>query len=341
MELLRILKCTQEEAASFARLALKCIHQPYPYKPGNVLGSDEDAVPPRLHHPVFYGCFDWHSSVHGHWMLVKLLKEFPDLSLAGEIRKKIGANLTAQNIAIEIQFFNDENNKIFERTYGWAWLLKLSEELHTWDDKQGKVWAANLQPLTDLIVSKYLDFLPRLNYPIRVGEHTNTAFGLTFALDYAQTIGHTELKDLIEKRAKDYYLSDKNCPLSWEPSGFDFLSPCLIEADLMSRVLSNEEFGMWLYSFIPGIYEPDFSFEPAIVTDRTDGKLIHLDGLNLSRAWCLFHIANKSALNKPILINLANEHLASALPQISSGSYEGEHWLASFAVYALFSQPKN
>lgn len=331
---------SKDDATKFAILAMKCIHQPYPYKPGNVLGSDEDAVPPRVHHPAFYGCFDWHSAVHGHWMLVKLLKEFPDLEIADDIRSKIGQNLTKENIETEIQFIYDENNKTFERTYGWAWLLKLTEELITWQDLQGQAWAKNLQPLADSIVSKYIDFLPRLNYPIRVGEHTNTAFGLSYAWDYANTINHTELKKLIEKRAKEYYLEDMNCPLTWEPSGYDFLSPCLIEADLMSRILSNEEFGMWLYGFMPGSFDPDFSLEPAIVSDRTDGKLIHLDGLNLSRAWCLYHIAEKVSNNNQNLIKHADEHLTSALPQITSGSYEGEHWLASFAVYAIFAQPK-
>ncbi|MEZ5198013.1 MAG: DUF2891 domain-containing protein [Bacteroidales bacterium] len=259
---------------------------------------------------------------------------------ADDIRSKIGENLTKENIATEVKFLYDENNKTFERTYGWAWLLKLAEELETWPDEQGQEWAKNLQPLADSIVSKYIDFLPRLNYPIRVGEHTNTAFGLTFAWDYAIALNNNDLKGLIEKKAQEYYLKDQHCPLTWEPGGFDFLSPCLIEADLMSSILSREEFSMWLNGFLPEIFDADFSLKPAIVSDRTDGKLIHLDGLNLSRAWCLYHIASKLSNNNQNIVKLGDEHLSSALPQITSGSYEGEHWLASFAVYSIFSQTK-
>lgn len=356
-----------DQASGLASPALHCIQKPYPYKPGNVLVDDSTVMPPRLQHPAFYGCFDWHSSVHGHWTLVKLLKEFPELPEGEEIRRKLSGNLTAENIAIETGFFYSEGNRTFERTYGWAWLLKLSLELETWDDPLGEQLARNLRPLADSLVRKYLAFLEVLPYPIRVGEHTNTAFGLSFAWDYAEEKGISELKDLIEARARDFYIGDQDCPLSWEPGGFDFLSPCLMEADLMARVLGEEEYRSWLNSCIPGILNADFSLDPANVADRTDPKIVHLDGLNFSRAWCLFHIASKlggidraggegpavgeghagdsdnpanvhDSKEVDNLRELAYHHLEASLPYIATGNYEGEHWLASFAVFALFSQ---
>ena len=330
---------TMEEASRLAQPALNCMQKEYPNKPANVMGRDEDAVPPHEQHPAFYGCFDWHSAVHGHWTLVKLLKEFPGLPQESEIRKKLNENITADHIKKEIAFFYDKNNTIYERTYGWAWLLKLSEELRTWDDTLGRKLAADLQPLADSIVHKYELFLPKLNYPIRIGEHANTAFGLTFAWDYANTFNMRDFKNLIESRARDYYMNDKNCPLSWEPGGFDFLSPCLIEADLMSRVLNDLEFKTWLDKFLPELTgDAAIPLQPGIVTDRTDGKLVHLDGLNLSRAWCLYHIAAKLHGENENILKVAREHLETALPNVTSGAYEGEHWLATFAVYALFSE---
>ena len=233
---------SEAQASHFAKLALKCIPQEYPNKPGEVVGCDMDIKPVQEYRPAFYGCFDWHSSVHGHWMLVKLLKEFSEMPEAGQIKTTLSNNLTPENIQVEVQFFLDSNNKSFERTYGWAWLLKLAEELHTWDNPDARQWETALQPLTDLICQYYLDFLPKLVYPIRVGEHSNTAFGLSFALDYARTTQNKPLKAMIVSRARDFYLNDQNCPESWEPSGYDFLSPCLIEADLMARVLPDDEF---------------------------------------------------------------------------------------------------
>jgi hypothetical protein len=326
-----------EQASGLAAPALHCIQKPYPYKPGNVLVDDSTLLPPRVQHPAFYGCFDWHSSVHGHWTLVKLLKEFPELPEGDEIRAKLEENLSAENIAVETDFFYSEGNKTFERTYGWAWLLKLSLELDTWNDPLGIELAQNLKPLSDSLVEKYLAFLEILPYAIRVGEHTNTAFGLSFALDYADHAGKQELKDLIEERARDFYLKDRECPLSWEPSGFDFISPCLMEADLMSRVLENEEYRSWVKEFLPGILTPaQFNLSPAKVTDRSDPKIVHLDGLNFSRAWCLYHISEK--LDGAVhLQELAVQHLNTSIPYIATGNYEGEHWLASFAVFALYS----
>lgn len=329
---------TQERASLFSKMALKCIHQEYPNKPGEVLGSDRDARSVRDYRPAFYGCFDWHSSVHGHWMLVKLLKEFPGMPEASRIREAISRNITPDHISVEVSFFLDSNNRSFERTYGWAWLLKLATELHTWDDPQARQWETALQPLTDLIVENYIGFLPKLVYPIRVGEHSNTAFGLSFALDYARTVGNTALESLIVTRSRDFYLNDANCPISWEPSGYDFLSPCFAEAELMSRVLPEAEFINWLHNFLPsGDGRPLAILNtPAKVSDRTDGKLVHLDGLNFSRAWAYAIIAPKlkPELREPFF-EAARTHVLHSLDAISDGNYMGEHWLASFAVYAL------
>jgi hypothetical protein len=330
---------TMMEASALCQPALHCIQKPYPYKPGHVLLSDSDAVPPRERHPAFYGCFDWHSSVHGHWTLVRLLKGFPDLPEGPEIREKLSQNLTAENLETETAFFYSEGNKTFERTYGWAWLLKLALELATWDDPLGKELYGNLKPLADSLVSKYVEFLGILPYPIRVGEHTNTAFGLTFAWDYAAYVGHAGLLEIIERRSRDFYLEDRGCPVDWEPGGFDFISPCLMEADLMSRILAEEEFQTWLAAFLSGILDPEgFKLLPARVTDRSDPKIVHLDGLNLSRAWNLFHISNKLQKRYLHLTDLAWLHLNASLPHIASGHYEGEHWLASFAVYAQYAR---
>lgn len=330
-------KLTLEQANRLAKLPLKCMSQEYPNKLGQVLGNDSDLSSPKELHPAFYGCFDWHSAVHGHWMLVRLLKKFPNLTHADSIRNKLKQNISKENILLELEYFNRPTEKSYERTYGWAWLLKLAEELKTWDDNLGKELSENLQPLTNLIVKRYLDFLPKLNYPIRVGEHTNTAFGLTFAWDYANSCQQNELKNLIEQRAKDFYLKDKNCPISWEPSGYDFLSPCLEEADIMRRVLPKAEFEKWFSDFLPQLLDESFELETGKVSDRKDGKLVHLDGLNFSRAWCLMGIASKIENNQS-LKNIAYQHIEFAIPNIIDGSYEGEHWLASFALFALLSQ---
>lgn len=326
---------TLAAANNLAKLPLKCIQQEYPNKLGQVLGSGEDLKAPKELHPAFYGCFDWHSAVHSHWSLVKLLKEFPQLEQTATIRTLLATNMSSENIQAEISYFNTRHNSTFERTYGWAWLLKLAEELHTWDDPLAKELSQNLQPLTELIVSKYLNFLPKLNYPIRVGEHTNTAFGLAFAWDYANTLNHAELKSLIEQRAKDFYANDTNCPLSWEPSGFDFLSPCLEEAELMARILSKQEFNQWFNNFLPQLNDANATIATGKVSDRTDGKLVHLDGVNFSRAWALLTIAQKTEAH-PHLQQIAYEHINYSLPHLVQDSYEGGHWLGSFAIYALF-----
>ncbi|MEM7186756.1 MAG: DUF2891 domain-containing protein [Bacteroidota bacterium] len=325
---------TIAEANKLIELPLACVTKEYPNKLGQTIGGDEDLRPPRELHPVFYGCFDWHSAVHGYWSMVTLLKRFPDLAKADEVRSVLQNNITKENIEAEVHYFRGVHNRSFERTYGWAWLLKLSEALHTWDDPMAAELAVILQPLADIIVEKYLEFLPKLVYPIRVGEHTNTAFGLTFAYDYANAVNHTLLRSLIEQRAKDFYSSDANCPLGWEPSGYDFLSPCLEEIDIMRRVLTPTEFATWLRQFMPEITEPSFTMAVGKVSDRTDGKLVHLDGLNFSRAWVLYGLAGKIP-ELYHLEDLAHVHVAYSYPNLVADSYEGGHWLGSFAIYAL------
>ena len=324
----------EAQAEELVKLPLACITNPLPYKAGLVIASEDDLSMPQVHHPAFYGCFDWHSAVHGHWSLIYLLKTFPDLSVQVEARKMLNENLTKENILKEIEYFNlNKYTKTFERTYGWAWLLKMQEELKTWDDPDAKVWYQNLQPLAQLLSDKYIEYLPKLSYPIRVGEHSNTAFGLTFAHDYAVEIGDVPLREMIEKRAREFYINDHDCPISWEPSGYDFLSPCLEEMDIMRRILNETEFESWVHDFLPSIKRNDFKMEPGKIKDRTDGKLVHLDGLNLSRAWCLY--AASEQLNNGSLRTSANQHLAYSLSKITDGNYAGEHWLASFALYAL------
>ena len=325
---------TLSEANKLVELPLHCVETPYPYKTGIILGSADDLKEPSVIHPVFYGCFDWHSAAHGYWSMVTLLRQFPDLEQADEVKAILKRNLTAEKVAREVDFFSKDINDSFERTYGWAWLLKLSDELHSWEDPMAKDLAANLQPLADLIVERYINFLPRLVYPVRVGEHTNTAFGLSFAYDYAVNQQHTELQQLIAKRAKDYFLEDKNCPIGWEPSGYDFLSPCLEEIGLMQRVLPKQQFLTWLDDFMPQLADPEFSLAVGEVGDRTDGKLVHLDGLNFSRAWNLYALANQYPQYRH-LRKIADKHMAHSYPNLIGDSYEGGHWLGSFAIQAL------
>jgi hypothetical protein len=335
-----VLKMSEKQASSFAHLALKGIQKEYPNKPGDVLNSEKDVKTPRAMHPAFYGSFDWHSSVHGHWMLVRLLRQFPDLPEKKQIRAVLAEHLTAKNLKVEADYFSRPNAKSFERPYGWAWLLKLAEELHGWDDPDAKEWSKNLKPLADAIVARYLAFFPKQTYPIRSGVHPNTAFGLAFAYGYAQAVGHKELRELIEKRSKSYYGKGAGIPAAWEPDGADFFSPSLMEADLMRRVLPPAEFHVWFGRFLPNLAkgEPKSLLEPATVTDRSDPQIVHLDGLNLSRAWCMRSIAAALPKDDParkVLAEAATRHAEAALQHVASGDYAGEHWLASFAVYLL------
>jgi hypothetical protein len=331
---------TQSEASHFAKLALKCISREYPNKPEHVLNDGEDVQSPKALHPAFYGCYDWHSSVHGHWMLVRLLRLFPTLPEAADIRKAIGANLREKNILVETAYLKQKNRQSFERTYGWAWLLKLAEELSLWNDADAKTWSRNLQPLVNALVDSYIVFLPKQTYPIRTGVHPNTAFGLAFAFDYAKASVNEKLITLIAERSRNYFANDRNYPGAWEPGGEDFFSPALMEADLMRRVMKPSEFRRWFYRFLPQLAAglPKTLLQPATVTDRSDPKLVHLDGLNLSRAWCMRSIAKALPPTDPArkaLANSAHAHTRDALAHIASGDYAGEHWLASFAVYLL------
>ncbi len=331
---------TQAGASHFAKLALKCVTREYPNKPEHVLNDGHDVQSPKTLHPAFYGCYDWHSSVHGHWMLVHLLRLFPDLPEAKEIRKALGQNLSDENIRVEVAYLKQKNRQSFERTYGWAWLLKLAEELSLSGDKDERQWSRNLQPLADALVESYLLFLPKQTYPIRTGVHPNTAFGLAFAFDYAKATGNERLANLIAERSRTYYGQDRNYPANWEPGGEDFFSPALMEADLMRRVLKPAEFRRWFNLFLPQVAngKPASLLQPAIVSDRSDPKLVHLDGLNLSRAWCMRSIAAALPATDPsrkALVKSARVHAQDALAHVASGDYAGEHWLASFAVYLL------
>jgi hypothetical protein len=323
----------EKKAEYLYHFAYECIDREYPNKLGQVFGDDSYLAPPRVLHPAFYGCFDWHSSVHGHWTLVTILKNFPGFSHRNDILRKLNANITRENILQEVTYFDDEHNKDFQRPYGWAWLLKLDEALLEWNSPEALVLHENLQPLVNLIADKFIEFLDKLNYPIRVGEHTNIAFGMSFAYDYAEQ-HHTALAMKIEEKAREYFMADTNCPLTWEPGGFDFLSPCLQEAALMQKVLPEREFRNWFRKFLPGLEKnPEKFLQPAEVTDRSDGKLAHLDGLNFSRAWCLFELG--AGLNNHKLMNLGVAHFNYSYDKMDSGEYAGAHWLASFATYAL------
>ena len=337
---LQDISLTQSQASHFARLALKCVAREYPNKPEHVLNDAGEVQNPKALHPSFYGCYDWHSSVHGHWMLVRLLRMFPNLPEAGDIRKAIGTNLSQENILAEAAYLKEKNRQSFERTYGWAWLLKLAEELSLSNTDEAKAWSRNLQPLVDALVSSYILFLPKQTYPIRTGVHPNTAFGLAFAYDYAKTAGNETLASLVAERSRTYFAKDSNYPGAWEPGGEDFFSPALMEADLMRRVLSAAEFRRWFHRFLPQLAAgvPGTLLHPATVTDRSDPKLVHLDGLNLSRAWCMRSIAGALPVNDPArkaLARSARLHTSDALAHVASGDYAGEHWLASFAIYLL------
>lgn len=331
MKTTKSIELTLEEANRLAELPLGCIQNPLPYKSGIVIEKSEDLAMPIEHHPAFYGCFDWHSAVHGHWSLVYLLKTFPNLERRNEAMEMMDKNLTKANIEKEVAYFTmNTQSASFERTYGWAWLLKLQEELYTWDNPKAKEWYENLEPLADYIAKAYIDYLPKLVYPIRVGEHSNTAFGLSFAYDYAQTVGNTALEKMIKESAIRFYENDAACPIDWEPSGYDFLSPCLQELDIMRKVLNNEEFDTWSKAFLPALFEQKLALEPGKILDRSDGKLVHLDGLNFSRAWCLYSLKDNTNA-----YNIATEHLDYSLSKITDGDYAGQHWLASFALYAF------
>ena len=249
----------------------------------------EDVADHSTYIPIFSGCFDWHSSVHGHWLLASLLNRYPNTDLAMRIIDVFDQQFTEEKVETEVNWFSRDEQ--YERTYGWSWFLKLHHELKKSPLDEHHHWSSTLQPLADHIIQSYLGFMPKLVYPIRAGQHTNTAFGLIFAFDYARTFQMEELAELITYNASGLYSSDKNCPLTWEPSGFDFLSPCLEEAALMGKILGNSgQFDLWLRDFLPSLFNVDFDLAPGEVLDSSDGKLVHLSGLNFSRAWSLYSI---------------------------------------------------
>lgn len=328
-------KLSTEQANHLALLPLKCLQQEYPNKLNQLLWDATEIQSPVQLHPAFYGCFDWHSSVHGHWSLVYLLNHFPDLANKNEIIQKLKTNLSKENIQTEVAYFSKNHEKSFERTYGWNWLLKLQLELEISKEPFAKELAQNLKPLSDLIVQRYYEFLPKLLYPVRAGTHNNTAFGFTFAWDYAVYSNNKDFQNLIIENAKRLFLSDENCPLNWEPSGTDFLSPCMEEIGIMSRILPEKEFLSWLKKFNKSIFKKDFNWEVARVSDRTDGHLVHLDGLNFSRAWNFYRLIKFYPNHFSHLKPIAEKHLNFSLPSVVDGNYEGEHWLASFALRAF------
>jgi hypothetical protein len=331
-------------AGRFAALALKCLPQEYPNKIAHTLAGDADVRPPRELFPAFHGCYDWHSAVHGHWLLARLVRQFPHAAFAPAAREALARSLTRENIAGEVAYLQGAGRASFERPYGLAWLLQLSAELRSWEDPQAAQWALNLAPLETEAAARIKRWLPDLYYPIRVGEHDQTAFSFGLIWDWAGVAGDTDMRRLLADAARRFYGADRNCPLSYEPSGQDFLSPCLAEADFMRRVLDRAAFTKWLTTFLPDIPKsPRADWLPiAIVTNRSDPKLAHLDGLNLSRGWMLAGIAAGLAAGLApsdrriaSLTDAARRHQEAALPQVTGEHYEGGHWLGTFAVYLV------
>ena len=325
-------------AARFASLALACVDREYPNKIAHVLQSDADALPPRRLTPAFFGCYDWHSSVHGHWLLARLARTSPSASFAAPARAALAKSLTPANIKAEAAYLSGKGRESFERPYGLAWLLTLAAELREWDDPQARTWSAALEPLETAAAKKLATWLPKLTHPIRIGEHDQTAFALGLVLDWSRAKKDAVMTALAVERARTYYLPDRTCPLAYEPSGQDFLSPCLAEADLMRRILAPGSFADWLTGFLPGLPRDGSAgwLEPGVVTDPTDGKLAHLDGLNLSRAWMLEGIASglpKDDARVAALRAAAERHRKDGLASVTGAHYEGGHWLGTFATY--------
>jgi hypothetical protein len=327
-------KLTPDLAAKFAAVALGHIGREWPNKMDHVLEGPGDVKGPRDLHPIFYGSFDWHSCVHSHWLLAHLYRRFPDGAQAANIRKRLDENFTDANVAGEVAYLQRTSARGFERPYGWAWVLKLQAELLRHTSDEGRRWAKAMQPLADAFVKRFEDFLPLMTYPVRSGVHSSTSFALTLALDYAAACSDTDFAALLKNKARDWHEADANAN-PFEPSQSDFLSPTLMEAALMRRAMERNEFNVWFNNFLPRV--PESLLTPATVTDRSDGQIAHLDGLNLSRAWCWKLVADALPPADPLQAQVApaiDAHLASALDHIA-GDYMGEHWLASFAALAL------
>jgi hypothetical protein len=326
-------------AENWAQLVLAGVDTEFPNKLSVTYANASQIATPREMFPAFFGCFDWHSSVHGHWLLAKILKSHPRIASADAIRDALNRHLTQENILAETAFFSREEQKSFERMYGWAWYLRLVAEVDTWNDNDARRWRENLRPLEHLLVSRIKAYLPRLEYPIRTGEHPDTGFALGQILDYATIIHDSELEQLVVARAKKYYTTDARYPVEYEPSGQDFFSSGWNEADLMRRIIEPSKFAVWLNRFLPDLDEQlgDGTISPVAVSDLTDGKLVHLAGLNLNRAWCMQSVAESLPKDHPLrkpLRQSAIGHLQAGLNYINSGHYEGDHWLATFGLYA-------
>ena len=325
-------------AGRFVQLALECVHREYPNKIAHVLASDADARPPRELTPAFYGCYDWHSAVHGHWLLARAVRMFPDAPYAEQARAELARSFTAGNVTVEVAYLRTDGRTSFERPYGLAWLLQLAAELRAWNDPQAQAWSATLAPLESEAAARLKAWLPKLRYPIREGEHDQTAFAFGLIWDWAQVARDNGMQQLLRDKAQQFYAGDRDCPLRYEPSGQDFLSPCIAEADFMRRVLDPQAFTKWLTAFLPQIPRDGSSvwLPPAEVTDRTDPKLAHLDGLNLSRAWMLEGIARGLPANDRRIAALraaAAAHRAVSLTAVTGEHYVGSHWLGTFALY--------
>lgn len=329
-------RLTLDHAQRFASIALGHVGREYPNNVDHALAEPSDARTPSQLHPIFYGSYDWHSCVHSYWMLARLLRRFPDFAPASDIRALFDVQFIPDKVATEAAYFARPTARGFKRPYGWAWLMKLATELSLQAHDR---WSHNLAPLAEVIAQRFRDFLPLSPYPVRVGTHFNTAFGLRMAADYADIKGDDVLARLMRETGLRWYGEDRDCPVWGEPSGDDFQSSALIEAECMRRLLPPDEFLRWFERFLPRLSErqPAMLFQPATVTDRTDGKIAHLDGLNLSRAWCWRSLGDALPADderSAIAHKAAQEHLAAGLPHIAE-HYMGEHWLASFAVLAL------
>ena len=327
-------------AERFAKLALDCVHKEYPNKIAHTMNSDADVAPPRKLTPAFFGCYDWHSSVHGHWLLARLARTFPEAPFAARAKEALRKSLTPENLKAEAEYLRGDGRASFERPYGLAWLLQLTAELHEWDDPEAREMLAHLRPLEEATLERLTKWLPKLSHPIRIGEHAQTAFALGLMLDYASVVGNEEFAKLLTDKARKFYLADKNAPLAYEPGGEDFLSPVLGEADVMRRVLPPAEFAKWLKTFLPQLpTTPKADWLPVAVSpDPSDPKLAHLDGLNLSRAWMLEGIVSGLPPNdprRPALQAAAEAHRRAGLAAVTGEHYEGGHWLGSFAVYLV------
>ena len=340
---LRAAEFDAKAAERFANLALACVHKEYPNKISHNLNSDSDVAPPRKLTPAFYGCYDWHSSVHGHWLLARLARTFPQAPFAKAAREALQQSITEKNITQEVAYLRGDGRASFERPYGLAWLLQLGQELREWDDPLGRELSANLAPLEREARDRLRAYVPKLGYPVRSGEHSQSAFAFGLIMDAARGAKDDDLVNILTKRINAFYAKDKVCALSYEPSGEDFLSPCLAEADVVRRAMPPAAYAAWLGGFLPQIPVDGSGawLQPAIVTDRADPRLAHLDGLNLSRAWMLEGMASGLPAGDPRVKALqaaANAHREAGLVAVTGEHYEGGHWLGSFAVYLVTSR---